>query len=152
MSTEKEFQWTDDLVIEACYEVGLGVSNKHDIKRQIPELVKAFKISKMPIEVEVFGASWVGDNAEKMIIDLKDGAKIPEEKFPLIKQAIERCLNNEDDDETKIYSKEDHDILIEAAQSAAFRGARSITQVDYHHHPYRYPTFNDYKNSTPPQQ
>jgi hypothetical protein len=90
---EDVFVWTDKLVQELLS----GYAPFADAAYSLPKHIENFKQSKnqLPmgerIGADVCGAQWVGNEAEKLVVSLTKA--IHEDKFPLIKQAIEKILN-----------------------------------------------------------
>jgi hypothetical protein len=123
------------------------MSHPIDIQNAIALLsAEGYEIKYARIEVEVTEAP-LTDMA--LLVKFKRTVA-PKEKFPEIKEAIERVLNNKVytaylDLDVKYDSSRIHEM--NGAMEKAFNAGREITLNMYSNQWYRYPSYQDYKNS-----
>ncbi len=100
MSDPKEFIWTDELAYEYA-RIYFAENTTHHLKKD-PTSIEEFKKSKEPKErVEVYKIKPLGDSIVSQgynkppyqVYEILTTYKISEDKFPAIKQAIEKVLN-----------------------------------------------------------
>lgn len=173
---KEAFTWTDELVAEACYAIGLSVENGKDIQKQIPPLVNKFKEinsqskqSPQPKQeririsnLQYYGNKKEGDTLFTYLFCLNID-NIPSEKYESIKQAIEQVLNDEAGDQLLLLKEANYEIKklknritdckytdtdLYEAKLNAFNAARE-TKDGFYGYGMKYPTFTDYKNTLP---
>lgn len=98
MSNNDTFQWTDELVVQ-CFEYiredTAGVLTPVGVRKNV-EYFKASHTQQEPekVEANVSGARWQDNKAGMLIVSLGE-VFISEDKFPSIKEAIEKVLNEQ---------------------------------------------------------
>src|SRR6185295_13373272 len=110
--------------------------------------------NKEMIRVRVHGASWVGDEPEKLLVETDPRKTIQEEKLPSIKQAIEAILNEIEFHhiptfkfETVKYPRYDQQDLEKAFTASRERNITGDRHDDKGHPFYKYRKFEEYLKS-----